>query len=62
MFDNEEWMRAMNEEDEDVKKQKMKEIMDQQSANYNDSDAMGERVKDLVNEWIEAGFFLEALE
>ena len=44
------------EEDEQVKNQKMPEMMEQQSNKYNASDAMGDRVKDLV-EWIETGVF-----
>jgi len=62
IIDTEDWMKAMNEEDEEVKNKKMKEIMDQMNATYNASDAMGERVQDLVDEWIEAGEFCEGLE
>jgi len=57
MFDPEEWMKALNEEDEEVKKKKLKEITDQQSNNYHSSDAIGERVRDLVDEWIDSGVF-----
>jgi hypothetical protein len=48
-FDPEEWMKAVNEEDEQVKNQKMKEMREQQSNNYNANDAMGDIVKDLVD-------------
>jgi len=50
-------MKALNEEDEEVKKKKLKEITDQQSNNYHSSDAIGERVRDLVDEWIDSGVF-----
>ena len=61
IVDTEEWMKAMNEEDEEVKNKKLKEIMDQMNATYNKSDAMGSRIKDLVDEWIDAGDALEGL-
>ena len=57
IVDPEQWMKAMNQENEDIKDEKMKEIMDQINSTYNASDAMGERVQDLVDEWIEAGEF-----
>jgi len=59
IIETEEWMKAMNEEDEEVKNQKMKEIMDQMTNTYSSSDAMGERMKDLVDEMMDAGQFLE---
>eukprot|EP00092_Neocalanus_flemingeri_P008482 GFUD01009139.1.p1 GENE.GFUD01009139.1~~GFUD01009139.1.p1 ORF type:complete len:452 (-),score=161.32 GFUD01009139.1:183-1538(-) len=62
IIDTEEWMKVMNEEDQEIKDKKMKEIMDQVKSTYKASDAMGERVQDLVDEWIEAGEFLEGLE
>jgi len=62
MFDPEEWMKTLNEEDDEVKNQKLKEMIGQQNTNYNANDAMGERVKDLVDEWIEAGVFADSIE
>eukprot|EP00092_Neocalanus_flemingeri_P030907 GFUD01033564.1.p1 GENE.GFUD01033564.1~~GFUD01033564.1.p1 ORF type:complete len:244 (-),score=81.37 GFUD01033564.1:57-692(-) len=62
IIDTEEWMKVMNEENEEIKDKKMKDIIDRQNATLNANDAMGERVQDLVDEWIEAGEFLEGLE
>ena len=61
IVDTEEWMKARNEEDEKVKNQQLKEIMDQVNATYNKSDTMGSRIKDLVDEWSEAGDSLDGL-
>ena len=41
-----------------LRRKKIKEIMDQMNAK---SDAMGSRIKDLVDEWIDAGDSEEGL-
>jgi len=61
IIDTEEWIKAMNEENEEMRNQKMKEIMDQQDAHFNASDVMGSRLRDLVDECIEAGDVMEGL-
>ena len=61
IIDTEEWIKAMNEENEEIRNQKMKEIMDQQDAHFNASDVMGSRLRDLVDECIEAGDVMEGL-
>ena len=61
IIDTEEWIKAMNEENEEIRNQKMKEIMDQQDAHFNASDVMGSRIRDLVDECIEAGDVMEGL-
>jgi len=54
-------MKAINEEDAALKEQKIKEVMDQMNASYNKNDAVVQRMKDLVEEWAEAGEFLEGI-
>lgn len=61
VVDTEEWMKAINEEDAALKEQKIKEVMDQMNASYNKNDAVVQRMKDLVEEWAEAGEFLEGI-
>jgi len=58
IIEAEDWMKAMNEKDEEEKNRKLKEIMDQQNATLSASDAMTERVTELLDEWIEAGDFV----
>ena len=55
-------MEAMNDDDEERKSNKMRELMEQQNNTFKGNNAMEERVKDLLDEWIEAGEFLEGLE
>ena len=62
IIDTEKWMEAMNDDDEERKSKKMRELMEQQNNTFKGNTAMEERVKDLLDEWIEAGEFLEGLE
>merc|ERR1711915_1169567 len=55
MFDPEEWMKAMNETDEETKNKKLKEMTDQQNANFGANNIIADRMKEIVDEWIDAG-------
>jgi len=52
ILDTEEWAKALNETDEELKNQKLKKLMDQQNASFHTSDTMGQRIKDLVSEFL----------
>jgi len=61
IVDMDDWAGAMNIEDEEIRNQKMKEVMDQQNASFDGNAAVKSRIAALVEEWIDSAEMLEGL-